>query len=56
VRFTNNPVIRNAFLSDILTDSRDGPVTDRRVVCVAYLSETAGAGVPGLIEAACIDG
>jgi hypothetical protein len=60
VRFTENKVVRNSILSDILADSEQerGPIADFQR---SVLSETAGARfprywVPGLIEKACIDG
>ena len=49
MRFTENKVVRNPILSDILADSKQErePVADFQR---SVLSETAGAGVPGLIE------
>jgi hypothetical protein len=55
VRFTENRAVRNSFLSDILADS-DGQEGAINQFQRSVLSETAGAGTPGLIETACIDG
>jgi hypothetical protein len=45
VRFTENKVVRNSILSDILADSEreEGAIADFQR---SVLSETAGAGVP----------
>jgi hypothetical protein len=61
VRFTENKVVRNSILSDILSGFGNGEEGAIAEFQRSVLSETAGARfpkvwVPGLIEKACIDG